>query len=275
MAYPDNYVHIDLANNLCFDSCHLQYNYGELSFTKTSSKFAVGSVANSEVQFGGKDYKLENLYLLNSANLIHTYAAGTDVIGELLIEHQVVDGRNKLYIVLPIRNADGIENNQTAILHGMIDGLNLKFNLNTIMTPNPYNHYQSDIDNWIVYDPFETSLTIDETNFQITNTEEDRFPFPIGYDANISGVLSHHDIGATLNIKKQNVTCRRIQESKEADDESSKMTTLQFVENPYLNVLILLAILISPFVLVGFIWPLISSIFSKISNYIKGKKADT
>lgn len=274
MAYPDNYVNIDLANNLCFDSCHLQYNYGELSFTKDSSKFAVGSVANSEVQFGGNDYELENVYLLNSANLIHTYAAGTDVIGELLIEHKIVDGENKLYIVLPIRNTDGSETDQTTTLNNLVTGSNLTFDLNTLMTPNPYNHYQSDIDNWIVYDPFETSLTIDEINFPITNTEEDQFPSPAGYDANIQGVLSHHDIGATLNIKKQNVTCRRIQESKE-EDESVKSMPLQFVENPYLNVLILLAILISPFVLVGFIWPLISSIFSKISNSIKGKKSDT
>lgn len=231
---PSNYVHSEMVDGYCLDSCSYQYNYQPITNDpknkKISSKSTIEiSISNPDkykCKFSGDKYKLTRICIILDPTLIRNsyerYATG-DIKGELIMVHEKdSDSSSKLNICISIKSKS---NTGGTHLQDIIE-TGTPINLNEFMVSEAYNYYNSDNNsggdvnsNWIVFDSNQSSLTIDNTMGLPSGTDNISLPKA---PATITSI-QYHELGPQYNETSRMISCARIKtDSNYGNDPEGK-----------------------------------------------------
>jgi carbonic anhydrase len=174
----------------CHLKCSYNFKYSESNSTAKNNSVMINltydSTSTTSVIFNDQKYVVGNISIVSPS--IHLFD-GSSLPGEIIIEHNPVQGGNNLKVCVPI-NSSSESSNSTKIITNIIQtvasnapsegdstNLNMSFNLQDIIPRKPFYMYQDrNNTDWIVFGAINA---IPLSSSTITTLQQIIIPFPI------------------------------------------------------------------------------------------------
>ena len=264
----------------CDLKCSYNFKYSESNSTAKNNNVMISltydSTSAPPVIFNDQKYTVANISIVSPS--IHLFD-GSTLPGELIIEHNPVQGGNNLKVCVPFVNSSESSNSSQIITNiiqtvasnapseGDSTNLNMSFNLQDIIPRKPFYMYQdSNNTDWIVFGAINA---IPLTSTTITKLQQIISPFPIPTPG---GSLFYNSKGPTSGVQIGDglyISCQPTGSSEEETSvEYSKSNTTSLdmsniLQNPVFKIIMIVIVGCLLFI---FIFYGLSSFYNYISS---------
>ena len=238
----------------CDLKCSYNFKYSESNTTAKNNSVMINLTYDSTsvppVIFNDQKYVVGNISIVSPS--IHLFD-GNSLPGEIIIEHNPVQGGNNLKVCVPF-NSSSESSNASQIITNIIQtvasnapsegestNLNMSFNLQDIIPRKPFYMYEdTNNTNWIVFGAIN-AIPLSSTT--ITTLQQIIIPFPIPTPGgslfyNSKGPVSGVSIGDGIYISCKPTGSSEDETAVEYNKNSTSTDMSNIMENPTFKILI-------------------------------------